>query len=169
MKMLHPRKNTGVLLHSYFHIKHFPQSVPKVAAKVWSGFYIKINLPTFVFLCTKLCYERRPCVTNDVHVLRTTSMCYERRPCCTNDVHVLRTTSMLYERRPGCTNDVQVVRTTSMLYERRPCCTNDVHVVRTTTTLQGQRQLCQKFMYDPMKSPERLSPVCMAPWNFLRL
>ena len=162
--------------------KHWIWNLEVLGSSLWSGFYIKINLPTFVFLCTKLCtnnvqvvrttsrlYEQRPRCTNDVHVVRTTSTLYERRPRCTNDVHVVRTTSTLYERRPCCTNDVHVVRTTSMLYERRPRCTNDVHVVRTTTTLQGQRQLCQKFMYDPMKSPEHLSPVCMAPWNFLRL
>ena len=57
--------------------------------------------------------------------------------------------------------------------ERRQLCTKNVNFARTTTTfttstLSQQRQLCQKVMYDPMKCPERLTPVCMAPWNLLR-
>ena len=82
----------------------------------------------------------------------------------------VQTTSTLCKQRQLCAkNDDHFVQTTTTLQGQRPLCTNNNDFVQTTTTLQGQRQLCQKFMYDPMKSPERLSPVCMAPWNFLRL
>ena len=47
------------------------------------------------------------------------------------------------------------------------CAKNDYNFVRKTSTFY-ERQLCQNFMYDPMKCPERLTPVCMAPWNFLQ-
>ena len=57
--------------------------------------------------------------------------------------------------------------TSTLCKERQLCAKNDDNFVQTTTTLykqrrlcKGQRQLRQKFMYDPMKSPERLSPVC---------
>ena len=45
---------------------------------LWSGFYIRINLPTLFFLCTKLCANNVNFVQNNVHFgQRTTTTLYE--------------------------------------------------------------------------------------------
>ena len=130
-----------------------------------SSFFVQ----NFVQTTSTLCKERRQLCTNNVNFARTTTNLYEERRLCKDNVDFARTTTTLYEERRLCKENVNFARTTSTLQGQRRLCKDNVDFARTTTTLQGQRQLCQKFMYDPMKSPERLSHVCMAPWNFLRL
>ena len=122
----------------------------------WSGFYISINLPTFFFLCTKLCAD------NVNFVQRTTTTLFEQRQLCKDNDNFVRTMFTL------CMNNVNFVRTTSTLQGQWILCTNDVHTlyeqrqlckdndsfVRTMSTLQGQRQLCQNNVHTCPNSAE---------------
>ena len=72
------------------------------AERVWSGFYININLPTFF-------------VQNFVQT--TSTLCKEQRQLCMNNVNFARITTTLYEQCQLCTNNDNFARTTTTLCE----------------------------------------------------
>ena len=96
---------------------------------IWSGFYININLPTFFFLCTKLC------ANNANFVQRTTTTLYEECRLCKNNVDFLRRTSTLQGQRQLCKDNVDFARTTSTLQGQGRLCKDNDDFARTTTTL----------------------------------
>ena len=60
---------------------------------LWSGFYINIKLPTFFFLCTKLC-------ANNVNfVQRRTTTLYEKRQLCKDNDNLIRVFEVSDEMR----------------------------------------------------------------------
>ena len=143
--------------------------------------YIKINLPTFVFLRTKLYTNNVNFVQNNDHTLQnsvnfvqiTSTTLYEKHQLCTNNVNFVRTTSSLYEQRQLCkdndnfvrtmftlrTNGVNFVRTTSSLYEQRQICTNRVEETRNYRLTCTAFGYCRLFQYSGLYRSQNCSRI----------
>ena len=116
-------------------------TVLKLAVAVWSGFYIKINLPTFFFLCTKHCANNVNFVQNNDHTLQNNVKFGQRMMTTLHEYNVHTS----YEQRQLCRNNINFEgQRQPLLYEQcsHSVRTGNVNLVQTTSTLQGQRQLC---------------------------